>query len=135
MEVPGCRGKGDQFFQYKRKAFIAEIEIILFRNYWLWNYTIGKFHHVKITGIVVVTVLKRFMLYMKSVGQILNKAIYIFTLAGRFYQENVYLVYLCNKHREVDVRQQYYEGNYFHCEAKDICITSTFSTEIFFKTC
>jgi hypothetical protein len=42
---------------------------------------------------------------------------------------------LRNKHREVDMRQQDYKGNYFHCEAKDICMTGTFNSEIFFKTC
>src|SRR6478609_176272 len=112
---------GDQFpFNIKRKAFVTEVEIILFGNDWLWNDATGQFHHVKITGIVIVTVLDRLMFYMKSAGQVFDKAIYIFTLLAVFIK-NVHLVYLCNKHREIEMRQQYYEGNYFHCEAKDIC--------------
>jgi len=102
---------GHQFlFNIKRIAFIVEVEIILFGNDWLWNDAIGQFNHMKIAGIIIVTVLDRLMFYMKSAGQVFDKAIYIFTLLAIFIK-NVHFVYLCNKHRKVDMRQQYYEGN------------------------
>ena len=127
--------KGHQLLlDIKRKAFIVEVEIILFGNDWLWNDAIGQFNHMKIAGIIIVTVLDRLMFYMKSAGQVFDKAIYIFTLLATLVK-NINLVYLCYKHREIDMRKQYYEGNYFHCEAKDIYITNTSYGDTFYKTC
>jgi len=91
------------FFDIKRKAFIVEVEIVLLCNYCLWNYTIWQLDHVKIAGIVVVSILDGLMFQVKTAGQVFDKTIYIFTLLAAFIK-NVYLVYLRNKHREVDMR-------------------------------